>query len=101
MRYRTVSHHVRTQATQENYLIFEISYDKKLILPFKDGMAFINALQVAEELNDEYNKPPRITSLEKGKIRISTLSRKDYENIKISALLNVSLEEVVRLEQVA
>lgn len=101
MRYRRASQHVKNQASKENYLLFEISYDKKLILPFSDGMAFINSLQTAEELYDEYSKPPRIQPLEKGKIRISTLSRTDYENIKISALLNISLDEVVRLEQIA
>lgn len=79
---------------KENYLVIDIYYHEKIILPYKDGIAFLATLANAESYKDEYNKPSAITSFNKDLLKTSIISGEDYINIKIANLLNVSLDEV-------
>lgn len=85
---------VQAKKLKENFLLIEMSYDKKLIMPYKEGVAFISSLANAEQLNDPYSKPKTITGLDREAIKSSVLSYEEYERIKIAALLNISLDEV-------
>ena len=85
---------VQAKKLKENFLLIEMAYDKKLIMPYKEGVAFISSLANAEQLNDPYSKPKTITGLDREAIKSSVLSYEEYERIKIAALLNISLEEV-------
>ena len=79
---------------KENYLVIDIYYNHKIILPFKEGIAFLACLEKAEAINEEYSKPAIITSFNRDHLKTSIMSGEDYINHKVAALLNVSLEEV-------
>ena len=85
----------KVQATKENYMTFELSYDKKIILPYKDGIAFLVALSKAEQLKEPYGgEQHRITEFNRDTISARLLSHDEYIRIKIAALLGVKPEEV-------
>lgn len=83
----------------ENYLVITLNYDHKLILPYKDGLTFLSSLNQAEQLNEPYNKPHRITDLDRSKISVAPMSHEDYQRFKISALLNLTMDEVRALQE--
>ena len=85
---------VQSKKQKDNYLLVEITYDKKIILPYKDGIALLGALANAEQLNDPYSKPKTISHLERDVFKTTILSAVEYEQLRVAALLNVSLEEV-------
>ena len=77
-----------------NFFLIELSYNKKLILPHDAGVAFINALKDAEMMTDDYGKQPWIGPMEKDTIRVSSLPHAHYEDIKVAALLNITLQDL-------
>ena len=83
-----------SQKPKPNYLVIELSYNRKLILPHEAGIAFINALKEAEMLMDDYGKDPVIGPLDKDSIRVSSLAHSHYEDIKVARLLAISLQEL-------
>lgn len=85
---------VRTEKPRENYMVFELSYDNKFLLPHKDGVALLSALATAEKLHDRYGDPKRIVELDRDQIVIKAMSYQEYERYKIAALLNITPEEV-------
>jgi len=94
MDYKEALKAVQTKKMKENYFLISISYDTKMILPYKAGLSFLESLNYAEQLNDPYGKPHRITELEKNKIQITTMSAEEYERYKIAALLGITPDEV-------
>lgn len=98
MDYKTALKQVQAKKPKQNFMVIEISYDKKLILPYQEGIAFMAALENAEQLLDSYSKPKSIVGIDRDQIRTSILSGTEYEQIKIASLLHVSLEEVKQFE---
>jgi hypothetical protein len=98
MEYQEAVKKVSNRKVKENFLLIEFYYDKKLILPYKEGMAFVGALSNAEQLHEPYSKPKSITPLERDLLKTTILSHTEYEQIKIAQLLKVSLEDVQRFE---
>jgi len=94
MQYAEALKQVQSKKIKENFILVEIAYDKKLILPYKEGLAFIGSLANAEQLHDPYSKPKQITGLARDSIKTDILSYEEYERIKIAALLGVTTEEV-------
>lgn len=92
---------IKTEKPPENYLTVQISYDTKLILPHKAGMALIAALENAEMLKEKYSEPCRIVPLEQETLISRMISAQEYQQIKIANLLNVSLEEIQKIPQLA
>ena len=90
----------KIQATKpkENYLLCTISWDIKMVLPYKVGMVLMEALGQAERLVEEYGKSPSIQPFDRDRIGISILSAKEYEQIRISQLLKVPLDTVKEYE---
>ena len=79
---------------EPNHFLIELSYNKKLVLPHDAGVAFINALKDAELMTDDYGKDPWIGPLDKDSIRVSSLAHAHYEDIKVAALLKISLQDL-------
>ena len=94
MDYQEALKKIQVKKVKENFLLITFSYDLKLVLPYKDGVAFLNALANAEQLHDPYQKQHNIAELDRSKIAISPMSHEEYERYKIAALLNISVEEV-------
>ena len=93
MEYKEALKKVQTKKEKEHFLLINLGYDLKMVLPHKDGVAFINAMSNAEQLNDPYNANHSITPIERGKLEISTMSQDEYEHHKVAALLGITVNE--------
>ena len=96
-KYQAALKKVSTQKVT-NYIVVEISYDKKLVLPYEDGIALLNALSKAEQLNKEYGKPTTITGIGNGILSCNLLPQTDYQRIKIAQMLHINFDELEELE---
>lgn len=94
MEYLEAVKSVQAHKVKENYLVIALSYSHKIVLPHKEGIAFLTSLSNAEQLKEDYNEPHRITSLDRTALTSTLMSRDEYEQYKIAALLNVSIDEV-------
>lgn len=80
---------------KDNFMVVRLSYDVHLVLPYQDGIALMAAMANAENMEDEYSREKRrIVPLVRDKITSSPLSRKEYEDIKIAALLGISVADL-------
>lgn len=86
--------HIVNSKPKDNWILIEVSWDKKLVLPYDQGMVLLAALKNAELMTDEYGKDPKIVPIAKESFRTVTLAHQHYEDIKVAALLNVSLQEL-------
>lgn len=95
MDYNEALKKLQSTKTKENYMTFELSYDKKIVLPYRDGIAFLGALNTAESLKEPYGGDQhRITEFDRQSIVVKVLSHDEYIRIKIAALLGIKPEEV-------
>lgn len=93
---------VQSQKPKENYLIIQLSWDTKLVLPYKDGMVFISSLSNAEILESDYQKGKKIVPIKSDQLSTNILSTTEYQHIKIANLLGVNSDEVqTHLEKLA
>ena len=79
---------------KENYLVIDIYYNDKIILPYKDGIALLATLANAESIKEEYSKPAVISSFNRDHLKTSIMSGEEYINHKVAALLDVTIEEI-------
>lgn len=79
---------------KDNFMVIKLSYDLKLVLPYKAGLAFLDALANAEQLYQEYNEQHRICAMETSRVQANVMSQKEYREYKIAALMGIKLEEV-------
>ena len=94
MKYEDAVKKIQTKKPTDNYMIIETSYNSKLLLPYKDGIALMSALVNAEEFKDSYGENPRILPVNRSIVSSTLLSREDYESIKVAALLNMSVDQL-------
>ncbi len=86
---------------KENYMVIDIYYNHKIILPYKDGLALLASLVNAEAVNEEYSKPFIISGFNREHLKTSIMSGEDYGRNKMAALLNVTLDEIKEYEKQA
>lgn len=98
MEYAEALKEVQTKKPKENYLGIEISHDVKIVLPFKDGMAFITSLANAEQLKDGWGEKGHILSFDRTVLRTFVLSSEEYTRHKIATLLAIHVDEVKPME---
>jgi hypothetical protein len=70
-----------------NYMVLTFSYDKKIILPYKDALTLINSLEKAEIYDECYGKPSIIKDFNKDSLSISLMGFQEYAEIKLRSLL--------------
>jgi hypothetical protein len=102
--YKEAKKTVQAQKHKGMYMVIHFdaggwNTDLRLVLPYDQGVAFIAPLQHAEQLQKINGEPVRITHLERDKIKITTLSREDYETYKMAALLGVSIDDLRAFEE--
>jgi hypothetical protein len=90
---------IYSKAPKDNFIAIEFDYSKSILLPYDDGLKFLACLKQAELLEESYNKPKRIGSFESNHFKTKILSRKEYEDIKVAALLGVTVEELNAKEE--
>ena len=101
MDYVTALKKVQTEKIKDNYMVLEFGYDHKILLPHKDGSTVLTALVNAERLKESYGDPIRITELERDMVKIQTMSRIEYERIKVATLLGLPVTEVKEMMEAA
>lgn len=84
---------VQARKPKSNYLLVDIAYDKKYILPYADGIKLLSALEKAEQYSKEYCKPARIHGI-KEHIECRIFSSMEYERVKLATLLQVDPESI-------
>jgi hypothetical protein len=84
---------------KSGYISIRISYDKDIVLPHKEGIMLLQALEKAEEFNRPYGSSyPEAKQISSDSFTILPVSRKEYERFKIASLLKVQLSEVLDME---
>lgn len=94
MLYKEAIKKVQATKTGENFIVVQFNYDKKLILPYSDGLVFMQSLQKGELLNSNYPRETTIEPFDLNTYTVNPLSRTDYEMYKVAQLLNMTLTEV-------
>lgn len=84
---------------KENFLAIDFDYGKSVVLPYNEGLQFLSCLKNAELLTDQYSKPKTITAFESNYFKTRILSRKEYEDMKIAALLGINVEDLYKEEE--
>ena len=79
------------------YLLVSFGYDRNYVFPYKEGLAFLAAMESAEELKETYNKPSNIGELTSS-IQVSPFTQTEYMSYKLSNLLQISLEDARQLQ---
>ena len=74
------------------YLLVSFGYDRKYVFSYKEGLAFLGALENAEQLEESYSKPSNIGELSSS-IQVRPLTNTEYMSYKISNLLQISLQD--------
>lgn len=98
MTYDEAIKEIKKEVPHDNYMLVTFGYNAAIILPYKDGMAFMAALKNAEMLSTEYNKQHCIVPLQTESIKAEVFSRKQYERYKLAGLLGLPLIEVIAAE---
>lgn len=84
---------------KENFMVIELYYDNKLVLPYKDGITFLSAMSNAEYLKESYSEPHRISGITRDVFKTTVMSSEDYNRYKIAALLNITIDELKEHEK--
>lgn len=82
---------------KDNMITVQTSYNI-YVFPFKEGMAFVEALKSAEQLDKTYN-PQRVLPLARDGFEFRVMPAIDYERMKIAGLLDLTIDEVIQLEK--
>lgn len=83
-----------SKVPKENFLAIEFDYSKSIVLPYDEGLRFVACLKNAELLEEPYSKPKSITSFQSNYFKTRILARKEYEDIKIAAMLGITVDEL-------
>lgn len=94
-KYTKAKEDVAKQKVKDNFIIMQVSYDQKLVIPYKEGMELISALSKAEVIHLPYTGPHRIKPVEQDTFEFNVMSHVEYEKYKMIALLG--LEKIADL----
>lgn len=79
------------------YLRVSFGYDRNYVFPYKEGLAFLAAMESAEQLEEAYSRPSNIGELTSS-IEVRPFTQTEYMSYKLSNLLQISLEEARQLQ---
>ena len=92
---------VQSKKPKDGYMVIEFGYNHKIILPHKDGIALLTALNSAEEFEEPYSGVSRICIFNRSKLSAQIMSAEEYQQFKIATLLNVPVDEIKEHEKQA
>ena len=94
---------VRAEKPKENFMTisFDTGYNRRIVLPQKDGAALLALLSNAEVIQDGYSDPKRIVEVPREMCTTTFLSHQEYERYKIAGLLNLTPDEVKEMMEAA
>jgi hypothetical protein len=94
MEYKEALKKVQTEKQRDNKMLVRLDYSTSLLLPYKDGLVLMQALANAELFEMRYGSPARIKEFDDQTLVSRVISPKQYENYKISALLNIPVDKL-------
>lgn len=100
MTYEEARKNVQTLKRLPTWIRVDISYSLKLILPYKEGMALLAALEQAEELENEYSKPA-IKPVSYDSFTVKPISHEDYCLYKMASLMDLTFDEMKKMSDAA
>lgn len=96
--YKEALKEIYSKTPKDNFIVIEFDYNKSVLLPYEDGLKFLSCLRSAELYSEPYNKPKTIGPFDMAHFKTRVLSRKGYEDLKVAALLGVTVEELLAKE---
>lgn len=94
MNYAQAVKEVTSSKLKPNLMVIELAYNMKVVLPYKDAMTLIAALENAEEYQDPYSGVHSIQSFDRTKLQIKIMPHSEYTDIKVAALLGLTMKEL-------
>jgi hypothetical protein len=89
----------KAQAFKTNENFFKVDFSGVvLVLPYKEGMAFIASLAHAESIEGDWGKK-RLEDFNMKCMEITVIPAKERERYKIAALLDISIDDVKEAEK--
>ena len=85
---------VRAQKAKPNMMLINLSWSIQILVPYDDGITLLGALKNAETLEDVHGNRPMIKPMDRDSLRSTVFSNQRYEDIKVAALLDITLEEL-------
>lgn len=92
---------IQTKKPKEGYMVIEFGYSNKLILPHKEGITLLTALNSAEHFEENYSSVSHILPFDRTKLSASLMSAEEYQQYKIAALLNLPVRDIKEYENQA
>ena len=89
-----------SKTKEEQYFLVDITYELKLILPFKKAMELMASLEEALVYIPSYSKAPNLKPLEK-EITFYAMSKNQINDIRVANLLNITREEAEKMRETA
>lgn len=92
---------VRAEKPKDNYMVVSMDGgDVQLVMPYKDGVTFLAALNNAEKLNTStWRAPKGIYPIERDSVTATPMAAAEYERYKIAQMLGVTYDEVEQAEK--
>jgi len=89
---------VNAKVPKDNYMLISFSYDTKIVVPHKEGVAIVAAMKNAEMVNTDTYQKHRIEAIGTEVISFRQLSDREYKRHKIAAMLDITMDEAKQLE---
>lgn len=86
---------LKAEKPKEPRLLIAFGYDKRFVLPYQAGVEVLKHLAAAETLNDRYSSRRYLTPVDKDTLEATPFSGQEYEAIKLAAILNMSVDELM------
>lgn len=101
MDYKEALSKVQATTPKQNYMVVKLGYSNNPVLPYKDGVKFLDAMANAEQIYEPYSEQHRIAEVERGSISTNVMAHDEYIRFKVAALLGVTPDEVKTSEKAA
>ncbi len=99
MDYKEAVKTVRATTNKENWMVIKYDWNGRIILPYKDGIAFIAALSNAKKIKDINGDRPNICAFDRDELEFTVMSHKEYEQIQIAHLLRLTVGDIKQMEE--
>lgn len=95
--YKAALKKVAAKPKEEQYMLLEFHYTRRVILPMKNALAIIAALEGANLIEDEdYGVPTFIPITKEFSFRL--IPEKELNQIKVAVMLQVPMSEIKYLK---
>lgn len=97
MNYQDAKKLVKAHKARENYMLIQLesmTSCEKLVLPYKAGLAFIEALGQVEQWSHNYGTDHRLEGISPNFAKFSVMPAEEYDRLRMAILLGVTPQEL-------